>query len=108
MGHLLILITASSQEEAQRIARVLVEERLAACVNIVPAVRSVYRWQGQIHDDQEVLLTAKTTEQMFQALATRTRQLHSYEVPEIVALPIVAAGEDYLRWIDEQTRQTSQ
>ena len=114
--HRVVFITASSQEEAQRIARTLVEERLAACVNILPGIRSVYRWKGQIHEDPEVLLTAKTAGQMLDPLIQRVKQLHSYEVPEIIALPILAGAEDYLprqsgmeylSWIDEQTAPDS-
>jgi periplasmic divalent cation tolerance protein len=103
-AHVVVFVTAGSLEQGQAIARALVEERVAACVNIVSPIQSVYRWQDQVHDDQEVLLIAKTAAAMFDQLATRVRQLHSYEVPEIIALPIVAGAEDYLQWIDEQTR----
>lgn len=106
-GHRVVFITAGSQEEAQRIARSLVEERLAACVNILPGIRSVYRWKGEIHEDAEVLLTAKTAESMLEPLIQRVKQLHSYEVPEIIALAVVAGSEDYLSWIDEQTAPDS-
>jgi len=101
--HLVVFVTAGSLEEAQKIAYVLVEERLAACVNIVSPIHSVYRWQGQIHSDEEVLLIAKTGAARMEELARRVKQLHSYQVPEITAVPIVAGAEDYLRWIDEQT-----
>lgn len=103
-GHLVVLITAGSTEEAQKIARALVEERLAACVNIVAPVQSVYRWQGEIQTDQEALLIVKTTTEAMEKLAKRVKQLHSYELPEVIALPILAGAEDYLRWIDEQTQ----
>lgn len=102
-AHVVVFITAGSVEEGQNIARALVEERVAACVNIVSPIESVYRWQGKVQDDREVLLIAKTATEMLEKLARRVKQLHSYEVPEIVALPIVAGSEDYLRWIDEQT-----
>jgi periplasmic divalent cation tolerance protein len=105
-AHVVVLITAGSLEEGQTIARVLVEERVAACVNIVSPIQSVYRWQDRVQDDQEVLLIAKTAGKMLDKLATRVKQLHSYDVPEIIALPIVAGAEDYLQWIDEQTRQS--
>ncbi len=101
--HVVVLITTGSVEEAEKIARALVEERLAACVNVVSPVHSVYRWQGQVQSDQEVLLLAKTRAIRMEDLARRVKQLHSNEVPEIIALPVVAGSEDYLRWIDEQT-----
>ncbi|MGH7804266.1 MAG: divalent-cation tolerance protein CutA, partial [Candidatus Binatia bacterium] len=83
---LVVLMTAGSVEEAARIARALVEERLAACVNLVPGIRSIYRWQGAIADDAEVLLVAKTRRASLDALERRVRELHSYEVPEVLAL----------------------
>lgn len=103
-GHLVVLITTGSTEEAQRIAHALVEERLAACVNIVAPIQSIYRWRGEIQTDNEALLIVKTQAQALERLAKRVKQLHSYEVPEIIALPILAGAEDYLHWIDEQTQ----
>nr|MBC7244064.1 divalent-cation tolerance protein CutA [Chloroflexota bacterium] len=100
--HLVVFITAGSSEEAQRIAHALVEERLAACVNIVLPVQSVYRWQGKIQVDQEALLVVKTAAEVVEKLAKRVKQLHSYELPEIIAVPILVGAEDYLRWMDEQ------
>ena len=105
--HVVVFITAGSTSEAHTIARALVEEQVAACVSIVSPVQSVYRWQGKLCDDREVLLIAKTAEAMLEKLTTRVKQLHSYEVPEIIALPIVAGAEDYLRWIQEQTRPSA-
>ena len=102
--HLLISITTGSSEEAERIAEALVQERLAACVNIVPAITSIYRWQGEVHRDSEVLLIAKSRPELFESLAARVKELHSYEVPEIIALPIVAGTEAYLNWIDESVQ----
>jgi periplasmic divalent cation tolerance protein len=102
-AHIVVLITTGSLEEGREIARALVEERLAACVNIVSPIQSVYRWEGKVHDDQEVLLIAKTATAMLEDLAARVKQLHSYELPEIIALPIVAGAKDYLRWIDVET-----
>jgi periplasmic divalent cation tolerance protein len=87
---LVVLMTAGSQEEAIRIARTLVTEMLAACVNIVPGVTSVYRWQEEVQQDQEWLLVQ------------RVQALHSYDVPEIIALPLVGGSEPYLRWIDNE------
>ena len=103
-NHLLVSITTSSSEEADRIAKALVQERLAACVNIVPAITSIYRWQGEVHRDSEVLLIAKSQPELFESLAARVKKLHSYEVPEIIALPIVAGSKAYLNWIDESVQ----
>ncbi len=98
---ILALSTCDSQEAAERIARTLVERRLAACVNIVPGVTSVYRWKGAVEQASEWLLLIKTTRAQFEKLANEFRGLHSYEVPELIALPIVDGLEPYLRWMDE-------
>jgi periplasmic divalent cation tolerance protein len=102
--YFLISITTSSSEEAERIAEALVQERLAACVNIVPAITSIYRWQGEVHRDSEVLLIAKSRPELFESLAARVKEMHSYEVPEIIALPITAGSKAYLKWIDESVQ----
>jgi periplasmic divalent cation tolerance protein len=94
-----VLMTAPDQEVAQRIARTLVEERLAACVNLVPGVRSIYRWQGSVEDDAEILLLAKTGRARCAALAARVQALHPYELPEIVVLPVDGGSQRYLDWI---------
>lgn len=99
--HLIVLITAGSAEEATTVAQALVEERLAACANMVPGVRSIYRWEGTVHDDPEVLLIVKTRTDRFEGLARRVHEIHSYDVPEIVALPLVAGSTRYLAWLDE-------
>ena len=104
--YLLVSLTTSSLEEAEKIAEALVQERLAACVNIVPAITSIYRWRGEVHRDNEVLLIAKSRPELFDSLAARVKELHSYEVPEIIALPIVAGSEAYLNWIDESVFTT--
>lgn len=106
-AHLVVLITTPSSEEGHRLARALVDERLAACVNILSPIQSIYRWEGQVQEDREVLLVVKTTAQMLEPLSLRVRQLHSYEVPEIIALQVVAGASDYLDWIDEQTQLPS-
>ncbi len=98
---LVCLVTASSLEEAHRIARALVEERLAACVNILPAVRSVYRWEGAVEQAEEFLLVVKTVPERFEAVRDRVLSLHSYQVPEVVALPVQAAAPAYDRWVRE-------
>jgi periplasmic divalent cation tolerance protein len=99
---LLVLMTAGSQEEAERIARTLVGEMLAACVNVIPGVTSIYRWQGEIQQDQEWLLVAKSRRDVLNDLVRRVQALHSYDLPEIIALPLVGGSEAYLRWLDEQ------
>jgi periplasmic divalent cation tolerance protein len=97
----IVLVTAGSQEEAQTIARILVETHLAACVSLLP-IQSVYTWNGEIQSDQEWQLLIKTDLAKFSALEIQIKELHSYEVPEIVALPIVAGSMSYLNWIGEQ------
>ena len=92
-------MTAASPEEAARLADMLVEARLAACVQILPAMQSVYRWQGNIERSSEVLLIAKTEQGKFVELARRVRELHSYETPEIVAVPVTAISEPYREWL---------
>lgn len=96
---LVVLVTAGSKDEATRIARALVEEGLAACVNLVPGVRSIYRWEGAVADEEEVLLIAKTRRQRFDELESRIRALHSYAVPEILALAVEGGSAAYLDWL---------
>lgn len=100
---LVVLITVASREEAERIARRLVEDRLAACVNIVSQVRSFFIWQGKFSQEDELLLVVKSRRARFRELATAVAQLHSYSVPEIIALPILVGSSDYLRWVAEST-----
>lgn len=97
----LVLTTASSEEEARKIARTLVDRRLAACVNIVPKIESIYRWQGKVEEAQEYLLLVKTRQALFEKLRDAIRELHSYEVPECIALSIDDGLGPYLNWIDE-------
>jgi periplasmic divalent cation tolerance protein len=99
---IVVYVTAGSPAEGDRLARALVEERLAACVNRIAPVQSVYRWQGKVEQSEEELLIIKTRKTLFVALETRIRELHSYSVPEIIALPIVEGSEGYLRWLGEQ------
>jgi periplasmic divalent cation tolerance protein len=98
-----VFITAPNGDDAAKIARALVESRLAACVNIVKNVRSIYAWQGKVEDDSEFLLLAKTRRELFNELADRVKELHSYDVPEIIALPITHGSEDYLKWLRNST-----
>ena len=101
--YIVVLITAQKEDEAVEIAREIVEGRLAACVNIVRGVRSLYRWQGKTEDEEEVLMVAKTRRALFADLTKRVKELHRYSVPEIIALPIVEGSEDYLEWLGEET-----
>jgi len=103
MEEILILSTTDTAELAQRIARELVESGEAACVNIVPAVRSIYRWEGRLCDEAEVLLVVKTTQSRFESVCSTIRRLHTYQLPEIIALPIILGDVDYLQWIRNQT-----
>src|SRR6266481_5586556 len=98
---LVVLSTFGSAEEARKIARVLVEERLAACANVLPGVESIYRWQGAVETAAEVLVMFKTNIDRYYRLEARLRELHSYEVPEIIALPVQVGSLPYLRWVDE-------
>ena len=84
----IVLVTAGSAEEAATIGRTLIEERLAACANIVPHIRSIYRWKGKIYDEQEFLIIIKTRTSLFEAVQKRVKELHSYEVPEIISFPV--------------------
>jgi len=99
-GKLIVFVTCSGKDEAERIARAVVTERLAACVNVLPGVRSCYVWEGELKLDDEVLLIIKTTEARFADLQTRVKELHSYDLPEIVGVPIAKGAEKYLQWID--------
>ena len=99
MDELVVLITASHQDEATQIARALVEARLAGCVNIIKDIRSIYSWEWKIEDEAEVLMIAKTRQSLFEALVKKVKELHSYTVPEVIALPVVQGSEDYLKWL---------
>jgi len=98
-----VLVTASSQEEGEAIASALVELKLAACVSLVP-IHSIYTWQGKVNVEQEWQLTIKTDLSQFSVLSEKIKELHSYQVPEIIALPIVAGSQSYLDWIGENVK----
>lgn len=100
---LIVFATASSNEEASRIAGSLVEERLAACVNIVSSIESVYRWQGEVTRDKETLMIIKTTGERYAELERRIKELHSYTTPEVIALKIERGSKAYLDWLREST-----
>jgi periplasmic divalent cation tolerance protein len=96
---MVVLVTAPTAEKAAEIARVLVEEKLAACGNVLPGIRSIYRWQGEICDDAEALLLLKVPRKRLQELADRVVKLHPYELPEVIGLPIEGGNEKYIDWI---------
>jgi periplasmic divalent cation tolerance protein len=96
---IVVFMTAAGVEEAERLAAILVEKRLAACVQIMPEMESVYRWQGKVERQREVLLIAKTTRSKFEQLEKEVRAVHSYETPEIVAVPLTAGSGPYLEWL---------
>jgi periplasmic divalent cation tolerance protein len=101
----LVLSTAGSEEEARKIADFLVEHQLAACVNIIPQIESIYRWQGKVASSREWLLLIKTTTGQFAAVGEAIRQLHSYELPECIALNIDDGSREYLEWIDSSLKK---
>ncbi len=98
---ILVLSTAGSEAEANQIARSLVERRLAACVNILPNIKSVYRWKNKIEESGECLLVIKTTRTVFAQVCEAIKNLHSYEMPECISLAVEDGGVEYLRWIEE-------
>jgi len=101
----LVLSSCSNREEAQRLARALVEEHLAACVSILPGAESVYRWQGAIETSAETLLLIKTNAASLGALEARLHALHSYETPEFLVLPLEAGSKGYLQWLEESLKK---
>ena len=96
-------VTTSNMDEARKIANALVGEKLAACCNIIPAVESVYRWEGKVNTDAEVLMVIKTRKSLEKNVIGRVRELHSYSVPEIIFLPLRSGNPDYLKWLVEST-----
>ncbi len=102
---IVIFVTAGSEAEAGKIATALVEEQLAACVNILGPIRSLYRWEGKVADDREWLLLIKTRDERFAAIEARVKALHSYQVPEVIALPIMAGAGEYMRWLRESVSE---
>jgi periplasmic divalent cation tolerance protein len=98
-----LYVTASSREEAEKIAANLVETKLAACCNIVQGVNSIYFWDGKVNNDNEALMIIKSRESLIERIASRVKELHSYKVPEVIALPIVGGSSDYIKWVLEST-----
>ena len=105
VGNVVILITTATEEEARSIAELLLNQRKAACVNIVPRVDSLFWWQGKLDSAQESLLIVKTKASLLPKIVEMVKTVHSYEVPEIIALPIISGNEDYLKWIDSQVEE---
>lgn len=103
MRDLIVVLITAPPDKAGTIARILVEERLAACVNIVREIRSIYRWQGKIEDASEALLIVKTTAKRMDDLKAKILEIHPYETPEIIALPVADCLEKYLTWVNEET-----
>lgn len=101
---ILVLTTVPKKEKGREIAQKLVQERLAACVTVCPAARSLYQWKGRIIDDREYLLLIKTKAILYPKLEKRIQELHPYQVPEILALPILKCSVDYLRWVEDETQ----
>ena len=100
----IVLSTAGSEEEARKIARHLIERKLAACVNIVPQIESIYRWQGTVEEARECLLLIKTTAERFPEVRDALHELHSYDLPECVAITVEDGGSGYLNWIGESVK----
>ncbi len=103
MQYCSIYITTGDEDEARRIGRTLVEERLAACVNILP-IKSIYRWEGDVEEEGEMVMFVKTRAELADQVIERVKELHSYEVPCIVSFPITKGNPDYLKWIEESTK----
>jgi len=105
-GKVVILVTTSTEEEAHKVAELLLGHRKAACVNIVPKVESSFWWQGKLDSAQESLLIIKTKASLLHEVIELVKGAHSYEVPEIIALPIIGGNEDYLKWIDDEVKES--
>ncbi|HYI94642.1 MAG TPA: divalent-cation tolerance protein CutA [Bryobacteraceae bacterium] len=100
---IIVFSNCGSQEQAQRVARALVDTHVCACVNIVPGIQSIYRWQGSVQEEAEWMLIIKTRRELFEQLSVELRKNHSYEIPEVIAIPIIEGSPDYLDWIDRET-----
>lgn len=103
-GYIIIYITTGSINEAKKIGRVLIDEKLVACSNIISPIRSIYKWKGKVCDDKEALMVLKTKKKLFNQIVKRVEKLHSYDVPEIIAMPIIEGSSKYLSWINEETK----
>jgi periplasmic divalent cation tolerance protein len=105
---IVVLSTCANEADAVRLGRTLIEARLAACVSVVPGLRSYYHWQGSLETSDEVLLLIKTSRELFSELKLELERIHPYEVPEILALPVVEGAENYLNWLDANLREVSE
>ncbi len=99
MDYYVVFITVPNKDEAGKIANTIVFENLGKCVNIIKDIRSIYQWEGKVEDDKELLMIVKTKKENFKKLSNKVKELHSYSVPEIIALPIAEGSEDYLEWL---------
>lgn len=104
MAAVMVYMTAASVDEARRIARALVDERMAACANLIGGMRSVYRWNGEVQEHDEVVMVAKTRADLLHSLTDRVRSLHSYECPCVVGVPVVGGNQAFLDWINSETQ----
>lgn len=104
-GEIVVFVTASAEEEAHRIAELLLNQRKASCINIVPRVDSLFWWQGKLDSARESLLIIKTAASLLPEIIELVKSVHSYEVPEIIAMPIAGGNEDYLKWIDGEVKK---
>lgn len=104
----IILVTAASRRECKKIAKHLVEAKLAACVNITQGIESIYRWEGKIADDKEFLMLIKSTRELFPEVKHAISQIHSYHTPEIICLPIIDGSRNYLQWLSDSVRRPAQ
>lgn len=105
MAEIIVLVTIGSEEEAVTISRALVEEQLVACANIVPKIRSVFRWEGKVEEETESLIIMKSQESRMEEICRKVKELHSYDVPEVISLPIISGLPDYLGWVRAMTNK---
>ncbi len=104
MKYIVIYITCANTEEAEKISSSLIEKKLIACANLVPGIQSLFRWEGEVCKESEILLILKTTDEKFEPILNEVKKLHSYDTPEVIALPIINGSEDYLKWISDETQ----
>ena len=103
-GEIVVFVTTGSEEQAKQLSHVLVEQQLVACANIFPSIQSIFKWEGQVMEEKESLLMLKTRADLFKEVEAAIRAHHSYDVPEIIALPIQRGSEDYLSWVRQATK----